>query len=247
MEELNENKSPNPQVNNQRVIIGAIAILFGVMIMASNFGFMPYDIHHVIFSWPMILIVIGVIQLLNNKEKPTGYILLAIGFFFLMPKIFYFNFNFMQMFWPILLMVVGISLIFFHRSGKYPWERKSTHLGEDKTGSSFLDEINVFAGSKRRIANQEFKGGRITNIFGGTEINLAQADLPEGRHVLEVTCIFGGVSLVVPSDWSVHVDVISIFGAFEDKRTIIKKPDDAKGQLIVKGVAIFGGGDIKSY
>ena len=94
MEELNENKSPNPQVNNRRVIIGVIAILFGVMIMASNFGFMPYDIHHVIFSWPMILIVIGVIQLLNNKEKPTGYILLAIGFFFLMPKIFYFNFHF---------------------------------------------------------------------------------------------------------------------------------------------------------
>lgn len=245
MEELNDYKTP--YVKNRRVIFGLVAVAFGLLLLASNFGFLPYGLRHVIFSWEMILIVIGFVQIMNHKEKPVGYILIAIGGFFILPDIFYFSFNFMRLFWPVLLIIVGISLIFFHRSRNLPWSHKSDYTDRETAGSGFLDEVNIFGGSKRKIANQEFKGGRITNIFAGSEIDLTQAELGEGTHILEVTCIFGGMSLVVPSDWSIHTDVVSIFGAFEDKRTIIKKSENSKGILVVKGIAIFGGGDIKSY
>ncbi len=246
MENLNDNKIPH--VKNRRVVLGVVAIFFGVLILASNFDILSYNIRHILFSWQMILIIIGLIQIMNHKVKPVGYILIAVGGFFLLPDIFDFPFNFMSLFWPVLLIIVGLSLILFHRSGNYPWSAHSNHMGQDAYDSGYLDEVNIFGGSKRKIANQKFIGGKITNIFGGAEIDLTQAELGEGeQHVLEVVCVFGGMSLIVPSDWLIHVDVVSIFGAFEDKRTIIKKSDEAKSKIIIKGVAIFGGGDIKSY
>lgn len=245
MEEFQDNKTP--YVKNRRTIFGVIAVGFGLLLLASNFNILSYNTRHILFSWQMILIVIGIVQLMNHKEKPTGYILIAIGGFFLLPDLFDFSFNFMRLFWPVLLIIAGVSFIFFHRSRNYSGPNKSVNSEEDFNGPSFLDEITIFGGTKRRVANKEFKGGRLTTIFGGAEIDLTQALLSEGSHVLEITCIFGGSSLIVPSDWNIHVDVVSVFGAFEDKRTYIKKTDSTEGSLIIKGVALFGGGDIKSY
>jgi predicted membrane protein len=194
----------------------------------------------------MLLIVIGTIQILSHREKPIGFILVAIGVFFILPDIFYLSQDFHKMFWPAILIAIGIAIIFNSKNYKNKLWGRSSFEESEYTGSIFVDELNVFGGSKRRIANQQFKGGRITNIFGGAEIDLSQSDLNEGKNTLEVICIFGGISLVVPSDWNVHVNVVSIFGEFKDKRIFIKKSDTAKGDLIIKGMAIFGGGDIKS-
>ncbi len=247
MEEFQNHKTP--YVQNRRTIFGVIAVAFGLLLLASNFNIVGYGVRNIIFSWQMILIVIGIVQLMNHKEKPTGYIMIAVGSFFLLPDVFDFPFNFMRLFWPVLLIIIGISFIFFHRSRNYNAPNASTPYTADLNGPAFLDEITIFGGTKRRIANKEFKGGRLTTIFGGAEIDLTQALLSEGTHVLEITCVFGGTSLIVPSDWTVHVDVVSVFGAFEDKRTYIKKSESTGtvGSLVIKGMAIFGGGDIKSY
>jgi hypothetical protein len=52
---------------------------------------------------------------------------------------------------------------------------------------------------------------------------------------------------VVPSDWKVQLKMTSILGGFNDKRTFIKESPDPSRILIIKGTAIFGGGEIKSY
>jgi hypothetical protein len=69
--------------------------------------------------------------------------------------------------------------------------------------------------------------------------------MAEGRHQLECVNIFGGSSMIVPSDWNIVVEVVSIFGGFADKRvpTVV----DPTKTLIIKGVAIFGGGEIKNH
>ncbi|MBM3416907.1 MAG: hypothetical protein FJY20_10820 [Bacteroidetes bacterium] len=54
------------------------------------------------------------------------------------------------------------------------------------------------------MLSKDFKGGDIVNIFGGTEFNLSQADI-KGRVTLEVTTIFGGTKLIVPSHWEVNL------------------------------------------
>ena len=62
--------------------------------------------------------------------------------------------------------------------------------------------------------------------------------------MLEMICVFGGSTLIVPADWNVKVEMFSIFGGFEDKR--VTGQVDYNKTLILKGVAIFGGGEVKT-
>ena len=85
------------------------------------------------------------------------------------------------------------------------------------------------------------------SLFGGSEINLSNCKFADGDNILEVTFIFGGSTLIVPSDWKVETDVLAIFGGFGDKRR--KDPNmvyDSSRTLIVKGFVLFGGGEIKN-
>ena len=59
--------------------------------------------------------------------------------------------------------------------------------------------------------------------------------------------MFGGTKLIVPDDWQVKSDVLSLFGGFSDKRHI--RPDEVKENkiLLLKGVVMFGGVEVKSF
>ena len=74
------------------------------------------------------------------------------------------------------------------------------------------------------------------------------AELAKGSAYIDITAIFGGAVLIVPDDWNVKTDLVTIFGGFSDKRTITSdKKDGDESVLYVKGVVMFGGGELKSY
>jgi hypothetical protein len=110
---------------------------------------------------------------------------------------------------------------------------------------SLIDITAVFAGVKRGILSKNFQGGDITAFMGGAEIDLTQADI-QGTVVLDVTAIFGGVKLIIPSDWEVQSHATAIFGGIEDKRFVYPALQSGK-VLVLDGVAVFGGVEIKSY
>ena len=129
-----------------------------------------------------------------------------------------------------------------HGRWRHRFESSSTTLPDE----GYINETNIFSGSKHRVSNQVFKGGKISNIFGGTEIDLTHATLQDGQTELVIDCIFGGVTLIVPADWKVIINMNAIMGGFSDKRLVIKEATDPNKVLIIRGSAIFGGGDIKS-
>ncbi len=76
---------------------------------------------------------------------------------------------------------------------------------------------------------------------------MSSCKLAEGTNVLNVTAIFGGSTIIVPRDWNVIMNVTPIFGGFSNK--IRREPNlvvDQTRTLIIKGTAIFGGGEVKS-
>jgi hypothetical protein len=74
------------------------------------------------------------------------------------------------------------------------------------------------------------------------------ADLSPGRNVLDMFCLFGGSKIIVPAERSVKIEITSIFGGYSDKRRIAPKTNIGHDrELVIKGVAIFGGGEIKGY
>lgn len=225
-----------------RAIIGMILVLAGLFLVIRNVGILPDFINNVIFSWPMLLMVIGLIMILNAAEKTAGVIVMAVGAFFMIPLIFRETFQIYNMFWPSIFIIVGIIFIVSRHRGYH------TAVTKGVDGDDYIDCVNIFSGGDRQIVSQNFKGGKITAVFGGMELDLTRAGLAPGVSEIELACVFGGATLIVPDDWYVTIQVTPILGGFSDSRKLIPgKIADQSKQLIIRGTVIFGGGEVKSY
>jgi len=113
-------------------------------------------------------------------------------------------------------------------------------------GDDHIDTVSVFGGVKRTILSKTFKGGEIVNVFGGTDLDLTQADI-NGHVILEITQLFGGIKLIIPPHWQVTSDVAAVFSSVDDKRRNMGTPLSPDKILVIKGVSIFAGVDIRSF
>lgn len=239
--------------NRSRTLFFAvIVIVAGVLLLLRGIDLIPWEVSRVIISWQMLLIVIGGFNIFSSQHKTSGYILLAIGGFFMLNKFHYFHFNFWQVAWPLILIIVGVAILINYnkrRDDGYKYNYDGEPLpGDADDRADYIDEISIFSGSEKTITSKNFRGGKITSIFGGSELNLTRAELSEGRNELEVLTVFGGTTLIVPPDWEVKVNVTAIFGGISDKRyKYTKDVDQSSKVMFVQGVVLFGGGEIKSY
>lgn len=230
----------------KKIIFGILLIAAGILLLLFNTGYLPIEYRHIVFSWPVLLIAFGLINIFNKDSWVVGIVLLAVGGFFLAHHLLFFPQDFHLVFWPALLILFGLLSI-VKRGFSHHWHDHHPHRQHDfRLDSGYIEEKNVFGGSKQKITPCEFKGGRIQNVFGGTELDLTQTTLAEGKNVLEIKCVFGGVSIIVPSDWVIHVEMTSVMGAFVDKRSGVPTAPCTR-ELYIKGEAVFGGGEIKSY
>lgn len=230
------------EVKNQskRGPLGIFLIAAGLLLLLANLDILPYAVSDVLFSWPMILVGIGLFNLIK-REYTTAVILISIGTFFILPDIFYdLNPRDFFKFWPLLIIVAGASFVFRKRS-------TPSFSRENLSSDDYIDEVDIFGGGVSQITSQNFRGGKITAIFGGGEIYLEKCTLSQHGAVIDVAVIFGGTKIVVPRGWNVKTEVVSIFGGFADKRNFIEgTPSDQSKTLIIKGTAIFGGGELRS-
>ncbi len=120
-------------------------------------------------------------------------------------------------------------------------DKKTRMMGDD-----YLDAVSVFGGVKKTILSKVFKGGDIVNVFGGAEIDLTMADI-EGRVVIDITQIFGGTKIIVPSHWQVVSNLSAVFAGVDDKRLRKTGSGDDNKILVLEGVSIFAGVDLRSY
>jgi predicted membrane protein len=139
--------------------------------------------------------------------------------------------------------MVAIGIMFIFKSKKDgAWCSKTENFSID-----YINDVNVFGGSEKKLSTQTFRGGKITSVFGGSNYDMLNCKLAEGKNVLDMINIFGGSKIIVPNNWKIHIEVVSIFGGFSDKRKLVNiNPDCPECELYITGIAIFGGGEIKS-
>jgi hypothetical protein len=263
----NDIEQPNTP-RNGKALAGVILLAVGVILLIKqlNFFFVP----HWLFSWPMALIAWGLfIGAKSNFRKPSAFILILIGVAFLVD-------NSGEFIWPVGIIAFGLWLILRRRNHQDPeyWKNRDNskwdwrnYAGNNPaaeapgfspndaqpkgpsyygpTGDDYLDTVSVFGGVKKTVLSKDFKGGEIVNIFGGAEIDFTQADI-NGRVILDVTQIFGGTKIIVPSNWQVVSDIAAVFGSIDDKRMKAGIPSLDK-ILVLKGASIFAGVDIRSF
>lgn len=227
--------------NRNRFGLGLVLISIGLVFFAGNFGLIPQSIYSVLTSWPMILVAIGLLNLFNGKYTPA-LILFAVAAYFLIPSIVPgVDMHDFRKFWPLLLIVIGIIVIMRRNKPNRSWEPSVTTNSQD-----YIDDVAILGGSVTQVETPNFKGGKITAIFGGSEIHLTRSQLsPEGAS-LEMVTIFGGSKLIVPRDWNVRVEMVNILGGFADKRMYVNNDNPQRNVLVIKGVAIFGGGELSN-
>lgn len=225
--------------NRSRFALGIVLIAIGLVFFAGNFGLIAAPIFDVLTSWPMILVAIGLLNLLKKQYTPAA-ILFAVAAYFLLPKVVpELTSEQVWRYWPLLLVFVGLVFIFNRRNNNFHFEPEINQNTQD-----VIDDVALFGGSVSQIESQNFKGGKVTAIFGGSEIHFARAKMSDEGAVIDMAAVFGGVKLVVPRDWNVKVEVTSIFGGFTDKRLYVNDTNPNAKVLRIKGAAVFGGGEL---
>lgn len=116
-----------PQNNNSKVVLAWVLIGIGIFWILRKIGlyfnfphhylenfFFPFKnlIHsfsHFIFSWQMVLVLVGLILLAGRRS--AGIVLIVIGGIFLLPKLFIIPGLTFSLFIPVLLVGLGVALI----------------------------------------------------------------------------------------------------------------------------------------
>lgn len=211
-----------------------------------------------LFSWKTFLIALGLIIGVSKQFKGIGWlVMIMIGSFFLLDEIPGWDLNLRYYTIPIIVIVVGLVIVFrsflFRSSGDWRtmWSGDEGNKGNSalitshEDADDYMDLTSIFGGSKRRIFSKTFKGGEITNIFGGTELDLSQADI-NGTVVIDTVTLFGGIKILVPANWEVKSNITAILGGVEDKRMTSNTFEGTK-KLVLTGTCAFGGVEIKSF
>jgi predicted membrane protein len=237
--------SENKNGIDKRVLLGGILILFGGIFLLNTMDILHFRFSHVVFSWPFIMLVIGLFILINTEKKFLGGILTGVGGLFLVPRIFpQIDYN-AGIIIPIILITLGIYIILKKRRSDAEIDGS---FGTSKINKDKIDDVSIFGGGTKLISSDNFQGGNVTAIFGGSELNFMNCKLAEGDNVIDVLCLFGGTTIIVPKEWNVVVNVTSILGGFSNKS--VRNPSivvDQSRTLYIKGLAMFGGGEIKTY
>lgn len=251
-------------LQNSRIGTGLLLLLAGVLLLAYKMG---APIPEWIFTWPVLLIGIGLLIGIKSKfQNPGSFIMILIGGIFLadrsIPGIDFHNYLI-----PVLLIGIGLIVIFRPKGERfrsrnirnYPGNEPVVEPGNLTTESNFKrvesDEndrgeyINVQAilgGVKRNVQSKNFKGGEILSFLGGSEISFMQADI-QYPVVLEVNNVFGGTKLIIPSNWDVQNNISAVFGGVEDKRVFNNSAPDSNKKIMLKGSCVFGGIEVTNY
>lgn len=182
--------------------------------------------------WPVILIIIGIIQLISNPRSASlsGMIFILLGAIFLGNQ--FVEVNLFTYLWPLFLILIGFIFVFSRKT-----QEKITH------SKNSIQNFSLFAGSNIRSNSQNFEGGEVTAIFGGAEIDLRHISIVNEAH-LELTCIFGRVTIFVPENIKTEASGMPIFGGWENK-TKASTYDQDSPVLYINCSPIFGGVEIK--
>lgn len=235
------------------LIVGGLFIVVGTLLLLDRFGLV--EARHMLSYWPAVLLAFGLVALLTRGRDGVvpGSVMTVAGAVLLSNRLGWTEFGLRDL-WPAILILVGILVLVNSLRARRP----SEPLDESGPGDAgnvlkadFLNDGAFFGGVEKKVESQNFRGGDVNAIFGGVVVNLRHARITrKGPAILNANAIFGGVELHVPEDWRVVIEATAILGGFADTRRFVESRDDLipddRPQLIVRGMALFGGVDIKN-
>jgi hypothetical protein len=220
-----------------QLLMGLIIIGLGTLFTLNNLGLV--EARQYLRYWPGALILVGTLKVWQARRGAAGgafggLIFIVAGVWLLLETFDIVTINVFDL-WPLLLVFFGASLIWRGlRGGRCP-------VGTD--GHSTISGLAVLGGVHRGNNSRAFRGGDLTAIMGGCEIDLRQAAI-DGEAVIDVFAMWGGIEIKVPEDWTISSRVVPILAGFEDKTR--PQRGATTHRLLIRGFAIMGGIEVKN-
>ena len=221
---------------NVKLIIGAGIIILGVLLLLKNIG---YDIGFNFWDlWPVILIVIGInhfCQPPENRRVFGGLIFIIIGALFLLDSfdIFYFD---VSMMWPLIIILVGGALL----------KQGLSNANNKDLSQDFINLSFIMGGGEFKYSTRTLKGGNVFAVMGGCKIDLTGADFTTDSIVIDTFTFWGGIEIIVPQNWQVNMQGTPLLGGMDNKTSYVDSGQTPVKQVIIKGMAIMGGVEVKN-
>ena len=239
------------------IVFALVLVAAGMLLLGFNTACLPPVWKGFFFSWPMLLLIIGVGHICKFQFL-WGIILAAVGKFFLFAKAsamfpgnaFYEEFS--STYWPVLIIVCGVLILLStvicsgkcsNKCNKGKWrENHTSNEGENNDGK--INYRLTFSGTEQVILDPVFRGGDIDITFGGMELDLRRTSLAEGETFLYINVVFGGVEITAPDNWDIDLRQNRFAAGIEDSRVKGMEKDRTR-KLIIIAKCSFGGIDIK--
>ena len=167
--------------SSQTTLVGAALIALGVLFLLPVVTGIELSISK---WWPLIILVGGVFALTRGAPW-QGLTAIGVAVLLLLANLDIVDTNIWQ-FWPVLLLVAGAAILFGHAGRSRPQEGS----GFTSATSDDLNVASFFSGSEQRIDSQAFRGGRVTAMFGGADIDLRGAAIADGAATIDVSAVF---------------------------------------------------------
>jgi len=211
-----------------------IVIAVGVLFTLDNLGL--GDAESLLRYWPVGLIAIGLVKVWQSRGTTGGvggFLFIVAGLWLLADALEIVEVSLRRL-WPLVLVLVGASLV---------WRGTQEGRARPADSSAWLSAVAILGGVTRGTNSPAFRGGDLTAVLGGCEIDLRQASI-DGEALIDVFALWGGIDLRVPEDWTVVGRVVPLLGGYEDKT---RPPKGAAAHtLVVRGFAIMGGIEVKN-
>lgn len=239
-----------------QMLVGAGVILAGFLFLIDNLGWIDLDMR--VHFWPFILMLVGASTLAQAPRRGSGaavagIFMIGFGAVSLLKGLGLIYISWQTLF-PIGIIGLGLMMVFrAHKRSQQAAAGSEEQNGladdtaifsttEGATGERVLDQTAIFGGVHCKVTTQDFRGGDLTSVMGGIDLDMRTASM-NGVAVLNVFALMGGISIKVPTDWTVELEGTPILGGFEEKTM---QPKDANKRLVVRGTAVMGGVDIRN-
>jgi predicted membrane protein len=223
-----------------RVMFGLVLLAVGVVWTIDNLGLIEgFDADDILEWWPALIVAVGVATLLGLGSRR---IVVMGGIFTLVGSILLLNttgFAIVDggMLISVVLIVIGGSLVFRSRQ---PVPLAAP--GADDP-SSTIDSFAMWSGNVHKSTSPAFRGGDATAVMGGVDLDLRNARIAPDHAVIEVFTWWGGIEIRVAPNTRVVNQATAFMGGIEDSS---QPGDGSGGTLVIKGLVVMGGVDIKN-
>lgn len=211
-----------------RMAVGIVLIALGVILTLSQAGLLDFE--GIGRGWPLLIVGVGIVKVrqpIEDGQRAVGVALVFVGAWFLLIGALSWGSA-----WPLLMVLFGAFLLWQAIAHRTPSSAPAL-------SSPVVSELAFMAGMKRRVRAADFRGGFVTAVMGGVELDLRQSRMEASLVTLDVVALWGGIELKVPADWRVDGRVVPFMGGFEDKSQSLGSSDTSP-RLVVRGYAVMG-------